>query len=226
MIDLHIHTVYSDGEATIPEVFEIAFNKKLDCFAISDHFTTSSKQYIINNLSFEKIKTYIKEIKEITPSFSTKCFLGIEIDCESNFKDIKKLPLEEFALIHFEDVFTIQVLEKVCDLIATRQLQGILCLAHPDIHLYNGPYPVDHNFIKTRLSPLLNKYNIAFELNTRYTQRWINLKERIQTLIENGVTFSIGSDAHFKYDIGDVLVQYKFLKKIGGLNNLIDPASH
>ncbi|MFX0135097.1 MAG: PHP domain-containing protein, partial [Candidatus Hodarchaeota archaeon] len=42
MIDLHIHTTYSDGQASIPEVFKIATSKKLDYIAISDHYTTSS----------------------------------------------------------------------------------------------------------------------------------------------------------------------------------------
>ncbi|MFX0138516.1 MAG: hypothetical protein ACFFDN_33040, partial [Candidatus Hodarchaeota archaeon] len=103
-----------------------------------------------------------------------------------------------------------------------RQLKGIFCLAHPNIHLYNGHYPVDPNFIKTQLTPLLIEYNIAFELNSRYTHRWKNLVPRIQALIERGVTISIGSDAHFKSDIGEVSEQYKFLKNIAGLKNLIN----
>ncbi|NVM02749.1 MAG: PHP domain-containing protein [Candidatus Helarchaeota archaeon] len=221
MIDLHIHTQFSDGQATIPEVLEIATSKKLDYIAICDHFTTTSKQNIIPTLSLEMIGKYIKEIREASSSFSTKCFVGIEIDCESKFKDIEKLPLEEFELIQFEDVFSINILKEVCDLIDKWQLQGIFCLAHPNIHLYDSSYPVNLDFIKTQLVPLLIEYNIAFELNSRYTHRWANLEAKIQALIERGVIFSIGSDAHFDGDIGEVSKQYEFLKKMGGLKNII-----
>lgn len=221
LIDLHIHTNYSDGQATIPEVFKIAALKKLNYFAITDHFSTSSKQNIIKTLSLKTINEQIQEIKETSPSYSTKYLLGIEIDCESNFIDIEDLPLEEFDLINFEDIFSIDVLKKVCNLIIARQLKGIFCLAHPDIHLYNNEYPVDNNFLKTQLIPLLNEHNIAFELNFHYKHRWLDLEERIKILTENGVKFSIGSDAHSKSDIGNVLVQYKFLKRLGGLNNII-----
>ncbi len=221
MIDLHIHTNYSDGQATIREVLEIASRKKLEYIAISDHYTTTSKQNIIPTLSLEIIDKYIKEIRATTASFSTKCFVGIEIDCESKFKDIEKLPLEEFELIQFEDVFSINILKEVCELIDKRQLQGIFCLAHPAIHFYNDSYPVDLDFIRKQLAPLLVEYNIAFELNSRYTHRWANLVPRIKALLDMGISFSIGSDAHFKSDIGGVLEQYEFLKKMGGLKNII-----
>ncbi|MHA1384363.1 MAG: PHP domain-containing protein [Candidatus Helarchaeota archaeon] len=221
MIDLHIHTTYSDGQAAIPEVFKVASQKNLDCFAISDHFTTTSKQYIIPTLNLDNIDKYIIEIRDNIKSHSIKCFLGIEIDWESDFGAIEELPLEEFDLINFEDVHSINSLNKICKLIDDRNLKAVFCLAHPNIHMYDGYYPANLNFVKRQLAPLLLQYNIAFELNSRYTHRWLNLKPRIQALIQEGVIFSIGSDAHFTSDIGEVAKQYEFLDKMGGINNII-----
>lgn len=37
MIDLHIHTTYSDGSYSLKEILEEAQNKKLDIISITDH---------------------------------------------------------------------------------------------------------------------------------------------------------------------------------------------
>lgn len=43
MIDLHIHTVYSDGDKTVKEILEICEEKKLEYISLTDHNTC--KQY-------------------------------------------------------------------------------------------------------------------------------------------------------------------------------------
>ena len=43
MIDLHIHTVYSDGDKTVEEILKMCEAKKIECISITDHDTC--KQY-------------------------------------------------------------------------------------------------------------------------------------------------------------------------------------
>ena len=43
MIDLHMHTVYSDGDKTVAEILELCEQKKLEYISITDHNTC--KQY-------------------------------------------------------------------------------------------------------------------------------------------------------------------------------------
>lgn len=54
MIDLHMHTVYSDGDKTVAEILKLCENKKLEYISITDH--DSCKQYedeaIKNNTIF------------------------------------------------------------------------------------------------------------------------------------------------------------------------------
>lgn len=54
MIDLHMHTVYSDGDKTVEEILKLCENKKLEYISITDH--DSCKQYedeaIKNNTIF------------------------------------------------------------------------------------------------------------------------------------------------------------------------------
>lgn len=42
MIDLHMHTNYSDGTCTVRELLEEAQKKKLECISITDHDTCLS----------------------------------------------------------------------------------------------------------------------------------------------------------------------------------------
>ena len=43
MIDLHIHTVYSDGDKTVEEILKIKKKKNIEYISITDHDTC--KQY-------------------------------------------------------------------------------------------------------------------------------------------------------------------------------------
>ena len=43
MVDVHMHTLYSDGDKTVEEVLKICEEKKLEYISITDHNTT--KQY-------------------------------------------------------------------------------------------------------------------------------------------------------------------------------------
>lgn len=67
MIDLHMHTTYSDGSNTVEEVLEKAEKLKLEIISITDH---------------DNCKAY-KELKneEIRSKFSGKIIPGIEIKC-------------------------------------------------------------------------------------------------------------------------------------------------
>lgn len=43
MVDMHMHTLYSDGDKTVEEVLKICEEKRLEYISITDHNTT--KQY-------------------------------------------------------------------------------------------------------------------------------------------------------------------------------------
>ena len=54
MIDLHMHTMYSDGDKTIAEILKLCENKKLEYISITDHNTCAEyeDEYIKNNNIF------------------------------------------------------------------------------------------------------------------------------------------------------------------------------
>lgn len=56
MIDLHMHTMYSDGDKTIAEILKLCEDKKLEYISITDHNTCAEYED-------ENIKNNKKSIK-------------------------------------------------------------------------------------------------------------------------------------------------------------------
>lgn len=76
MIDLHIHTTYSDGDKSISEILKMCENKKLEYISITDHNTV--KQYEDETLKHNNI-------------FSGKVIKGAEFNAVFQNKNIEIL---------------------------------------------------------------------------------------------------------------------------------------
>ena len=76
MIDLHIHTTYSDGDKSVEEILKMCENKKLEYISITDHNTV--KQYEDKALNDNKI-------------FSGKIIKGVELNAVFQRKNIEIL---------------------------------------------------------------------------------------------------------------------------------------
>ena len=76
MIDLHMHTIYSDGDKTVEEVLKMCENKKLEYISITDHDTC--KQYNDEALKNNNI-------------FSGKIIIGTELNAVFQKKNIEIL---------------------------------------------------------------------------------------------------------------------------------------
>ena len=76
MIDIHMHTIYSDGDKTVEEVLKMCEDKKLEYISITDHDTC--KQYDDETLKCNKI-------------FSGKIIKGSELHAVFQNKNIEIL---------------------------------------------------------------------------------------------------------------------------------------
>lgn len=83
-IDLHIHSVYSDGKNTIEEIVQKAIENGFDIIGISDHsYTSFDESYCIKKDSIEK---YLEEINLLKDKYQDKIciYAGIEQDFYSD----------------------------------------------------------------------------------------------------------------------------------------------
>lgn len=96
MIDLHMHTIYSDGDKTVAEILKLCEDKKLEYISITDH--DSCKQYEDKAMKNNTIFTG-KIIKgtELQSIFKNKKFeiLAYNIDTNVMSKWIEKYYSEE-----------------------------------------------------------------------------------------------------------------------------------
>ena len=211
MMDLHVHTTFSDGTCSIPEACKSAAAKKIPIIAISDHFTTTWKIKFINTLGLEVLPEYFRQIEVARTGAPIRILAGIEIDCESDLKAILNLPLRQFDFINFEYVKTLDQLKKIISLRNEPTLSSKpFILAHASF--FNSVSKQNLN----RFIDLLAQYNIAVELNSRYATYFLKAESNFRMLSEKEIKFSIGSDAHDSMSIGDVKQQYNFLGRING----------
>jgi histidinol phosphatase-like PHP family hydrolase len=212
-MDLHVHTFFSDGNMTVHEAIQTAREKKLASLAITDHFTTSWKQSIVNSVNFKNYDAYEAEIKKERELARFNCLIGLEIDMDSSWSDIKRIPFETFDLILFEYADSIVLLKNIAELLQELKLGAIVALAH---NSYFKMANLDY------FSKFLLENNVYFELNSRYLNYSDEVAiQRIKLLKNNGVKFTIGSDAHSKTKIGEIANSLSLLEKIDGFDNLI-----
>lgn len=111
MIDLHIHSTYSDGSLTVKELLQEAQNKQLEIISITDH----DKVEAYGELSNLDIKQYFSG--KIIPGCEFKCYfqeyklpieiLGYGIDVEKIKKEINQKKITEIQnryLQHLKEV--------------------------------------------------------------------------------------------------------------------------
>lgn len=213
-MDLHVHSHYSDGAMSVKEAIQIAQTKGLSCLAISDHFTTSWKEALINTLKPGNFKYYCDEIRRERAQANFRCLIGLEIDVGSNWDDVLRVPFEWFEIIDFEYVDSMILLQKIASLIQNLKKRPIFTLAH------NSYFNIAN---LEKFSEILLDNNIYFELNARYlAQLDENSIQRLRFLRDKGIQFTIGSDAHEPGQIGNTKEVISILRKIEGFQNLID----
>ncbi len=227
-INLHAHTLFSDGQNLIKDIVNKALELGINYLAITDHFTNSWKSGIMTNLdSTEKIEDYLNEISEcqeflINNHKNLRLFKGIEVDLSSSANYIKRLiNPTKFEIILFEYLETPEGIAFVRNLIdqwknSVSPLKDfpLIGLAHfdPSNFLYDG---------LNVLIQFLKDYNIFFEFNSRYPQYYSRRNEMFfKKLKEHNILVAIGSDSHDSRSLDNILDPHIMIKAYNLESNL------
>jgi predicted metal-dependent phosphoesterase TrpH len=93
--DLHIHSTYSDGHASVAEIIDAAVNRGLDGIAITDHDSMRGISAARKYIKEQKLDLILIPGVEVTTSEGHLLVLGIETAPER-----KKSPEETIELAH------------------------------------------------------------------------------------------------------------------------------
>jgi len=212
-INLHIHSIFSDGKNSIKQIIKKSLKLGLNYIAITDHFTNSWKANVIPTLdTVEKIEFYLKEISKCQNYLrennkNLNLFKGIEIDIESSETFIKKLiQPEKFDIILFEYLETPEGISFIKELIDfwKKTIEEddfpILGLAHFD------PSFFIHESLDTLIHFLVD-YDIYFEFNSWYPDYYSRQNELFFKKLKGSgysIPVAIGCDSHSSRRLADI----------------------
>ena len=201
LMDLHIHTTFSDGYSTPTSVIEAAIAKNLKKISITDHYSTSKPALG----SIDELEDYYHVITALKRKFSPQIQIsvGIEVDMLS-IDSLDLLKSFSWDLILFEYVFTAsnweEMFKKVIKFKQSHKSDCYIGLAHTRFRR------VTHSKFEQVMNSI-RENEIIIELNTRYKNYldpWFNY-------LDDQNWYSIGSDAHSLDRVGDVSEALSFL---------------
>jgi|TARA_B100000902_G_C27235145_1_gene876976 histidinol phosphatase-like PHP family hydrolase len=215
-VDLHVHTNWTDGENSISEMYQEAENKSLEAIFFSEHSRKESGKWFFD---------FCKEIDEL-PLKSCLPIVGTEVkvlnldgdlDFNNEYKNVCDLIM---ASVHrFPGEKTNNIWKSKSNLNPEEIIKlefNLMCasLKNPLTDILGHPFgmsikrfgidPPEELF--DEIIMLCKKYNKIFEVNSRYHK---SPKDLINKCINSNTLISIGSNAHSKNELGNILEEIK-----------------
>ncbi len=194
--DLHAHTTYSDGKATIEEMVEHAAELGYEYIALTDH---SPSQRIAHGLDLDRLEQKIEEIERLRKrrkDRAPRILIGTEVDILADGKlDYPDRILARLDIVvgslhsllrHSKDQITNRLLEALAN-------PHLDIVGHPTSRLIGSREPVEMDFERVLRAAV--KSGAALEINGSMYRLDLN-DSMARAAQEAGVLLAIGSDAH------------------------------
>jgi DNA polymerase (family 10) len=192
--DLHVHSNWSEGSASIWEMANKAMALGLDYIAITDH---SKSLGIAHGLDEERLKKQIKKIEELNKLLDNFTILkGIECDIKSDgAMDLSNSVLRDldFVIGSIHSAFRQDEKTMTKRVIRAIHNECINAIGHPTGRLIQKRRPFNLNLEKVFEAAAEQK--VMMEINA-YPER-LDLNDiNCRTAMEQGVSMCIGTDSH------------------------------
>ena len=200
--DLHMHSRYSDGVATIAEIAAAARERGYRYIAITDH---SRSLVVARGLSLEELKDQRQEIDRLNKELEGITILaGIEVDILADGRlDYEDEVLKEFDLViaSIHSGFRQEGEQIMARLEAALRHPYVDILGHPTGRMLGRrrPYAVDVN----RVIELAAATGTILEINASPERLDLN-DESVRLAKEYGVHIAINTDAHDPHRLADM----------------------
>lgn len=200
--DFHVHSKWSDGVDTIEAIAKAAKKLGYEYINISDH---SKSQHIAHGLNKSALLRKIKEIKKVNKKIKgIRVFCGAEVDImpdgSLDYSDdiLKKLDIVT-ASVHAR--FKMSKSEMTKRITKAMENKYVKIIAHPTGRMFGqrDPYELDME----KLFKAAKETNTFLEITC--TPARMDLSDiNVKAAAENGLIFSIGTDAHSIDQLGNI----------------------
>lgn len=219
-IDSHLHTSWTDGEATVDEVYRAAVRSGLTTILYSEHSRKTSIDWF---------HLFAAEVRGL-PLTPCKAYVGTEVKVESREGDIDTIPeisdLCDFVMasvhrlidadgrtMQFSDTDPSQAVDLEYELSWT-------ALANPQVDILGHMFGMSYRRFKVippddKICSLISRaaeFGVAIEINSHYHTNPLKI---IQWCRDYGALITFGSNAHSLEAVGSIM---KILDK--GIKNV------
>jgi DNA polymerase (family 10) len=202
--DLHMHSTWSDGRASLEEMLTGCVERGYEYFAITDH---SKALAMAGGLDAKKLRRQWLEIEEVASRHpEIRLLRSMEVDILGDGSlDLEDELLAELdvVLVAVHSRFNLPEAEQTKRVVAALQHPEVNILVHPTGRLLNrrGPIALDLDAVLDCAA----ENNVAVELNS-HPDRLDLSDTNLMLAKERGLKVVISSDAHRVVDLG--LMQY------------------
>ncbi len=200
--DLHMHTVETDGRATIDEMADEALALGHEYIVITDH---SQAVTVANGMTADRFRAHIDRIREADNARSDiRILSGIEVDILKDGDldmDHELLAECDWVVGSIHSYFALDSKEMTNRLLRAIETGLISCLGHPTGRILGGrggyQYDMDAVF------EAAVEYGVAVEMNGSTGRLDFNA-EHAERAKRKGVKIVFGSDAHSTRGLSDI----------------------
>jgi len=192
--DLHVHSLYSDGRASIPQIAEEAIKRNYQYIAITDH---SQSLRVAGGLQRKEVYKKIEEIRKLNKKMKgIRILCGTEADILKEGKiDYPESILKEFDIViaSIHSGFKQSKGQLTRRMVAACKNKYVHIIGHPTGRLIGirPEYDVDMD----EVIKAARDYDTALEINCHYQR--LDLGDiNILHAKNSGVKLSLGTDAH------------------------------
>lgn len=191
--DLHAHSDWSDGNATIRQMVQAAQARGYVYHAVTDH---SKALAMANGLDAKRLREQAKEIAEVQSEFpGVKILRGIECDImRDGSMDLDDGILSEldWVVASVHSAFNLGEAEQTARMVRALANPHVHCIAHPTGRIVGSRPAYEVNI--GAVIEAAKSYGKALEINASFR---LDLKaEHAQMAREAGVPLCIDTDAH------------------------------
>ncbi len=198
--DLHMHTVETDGRATLQEMAAAARERGYEYIAITDH---SKALAMANGLDEARAVAFAKQVREINrDGLGIRIFSGLECDIlRDGTLDLANDALAELDVVigSVHSHMNLEAAEMTDRLLRALECPSLKILGHPTgrILLHRDPFPFDFE----RVVEEAVRRGVWLEINS-YPERLDLNAAMIHTAKAMGAKFTISTDSHHPSHLG------------------------
>ena len=191
--DLHMHTVETDGRATLEEMAEAARERGYEYIAITDH---SKALAMANGLDEARVVAFAKQVRELKGNLGIRVFSGIECDIlRDGAMDLANDALAELDLVigSVHSHMNLEGAEMTDRLLRALECPHLRVLGHPTgrMLLHRDPFPFDFD----RIVGEAVRRGVWLEINASPERLDLN-GAMVRAAKAKGARFTISTDAH------------------------------